>query len=77
MTVPDPPRSPDRAAGAANSRIWPTGPGAFWDPDPVVCLANWRAIARRHITHDMCVRLERHGFHEAAAGLRRHIGDES
>lgn len=45
------------------------------DPDPAVRLANWYAIAREHISTEMCDRLARNGFPDLALELLRQRGD--
>ncbi|CPR10498.1 hypothetical protein BN971_01884 [Mycobacterium bohemicum DSM 44277] len=47
----------------------------YYDPDPTVRLANWHALARQHISADLCLRLARNGFSELAAELMRQRGD--
>lgn len=42
------------------------GTGAYYDPDPAVRLANWRAIARQHISVETCLRLARFGMPDLA-----------
>jgi len=46
------------------------------DPDPAVRFTRWRDICRAHISVDLCDRLDRNGFPEAAAALLRLIGDD-
>ena len=46
------------------------------DPDPAVRLANWQAIARKHISVATCDRLARNGFAELAIELLRQRGED-
>jgi hypothetical protein len=43
--------------------------------DPAVRLKNWHALAREHISAEMCTRLAHNGFPDLALELMRQRGD--
>lgn len=49
--------------------------GKLWDPDRAVRLACWHALARRHISVELCDRLAQLGMPALALELMRQRGD--
>lgn len=49
----------------------------WWNPyhSRAVRLESWQAIARRHVSVEVCMDLARQGFPEMARGLMRARGD--
>jgi hypothetical protein len=52
-----------------------SGHGGLCSPDPEIRLVTWRAIALKHISAEMCLRLARFGFSDLALELLRQRGE--